>query len=72
MPFTETQLTALIDPASTGRTILIESYIPGPVVTDVYAIGVTAPYSGRSRWVQLTTSNTPAQAATQLQNALTA
>lgn len=72
MPFTEAQLVAQIDPTGTGRTIMIESYIPGPTVTDVYAIGVIAPYAGRSRWTQLTSSNTAAQAATQLQNALTA
>jgi hypothetical protein len=72
MAFTEAALTAQIDPVGGGRTITLEQFIPGPTVTDVYAVGVTAPYAGRSRWVQLTSSNTAAQAATQLQNALTA
>jgi hypothetical protein len=71
MAFTEAQLVAQIDAASTGRTITIQTLIPGPVVTDVYAVGVLAPYAGRSRWAQLTSSNTAAQAATQLQTALT-
>jgi hypothetical protein len=71
MAFTEAQLVAQLDSTGTGRVINIETLIPGPVVTDVYAVGVTAPYAGRSRWVQLTSSNTAAQAATQLQNALT-
>mgnify|MGYP003457902948 CR=1 FL=1 len=70
MAFTETQLVAQLDSANTGRTITLESFIPGPTITDVYAIGVVAPYAGRSRWVQLTSSNTAAQAATQLQTAL--
>ena len=70
MAFTEAQLNAQLDPASTDRTINIQALIPGPVITDVYAIGVLAPYAGRSRWIQVTTSNTAAQAATQIQNAL--
>jgi hypothetical protein len=70
MAFTEAQLVAQLDSASTGRTINIETLIPGPTITDVYAIGVTAPYAGRSRWVQVTSSNTAAQAASQIQTAL--
>lgn len=70
MAFTEAQLVAQLDPASTGRTITIQELIPGPVVTDVYAVGVLAPYAGRSRWVQVTSSNTAVQAAAQIQNAL--
>ena len=72
MAFTEASLVAQIDAASTGRTITLIKYIPGATITTVYAIGVVAPYAGRSRWVDLTSSNTAAQAATQLQNALTA
>ena len=72
MAFTEAQLVAQIDSASTGRTITLQTYQPGPTITSVYAIGVLAPYAGRCRWVDLTSSGTPAQAATQLQNALTA
>lgn len=70
MAFTEAQLVAQLDSASTGRTINIQSFIPGPTITDVYAVGVLAPYAGRSRWVQVTTSNTDAQAAAQIQTAL--
>jgi hypothetical protein len=72
MPFTEAELVAQIDPARTGRTIVLEAFMPGPTITTVYAIGVIAPYAGRSRFVDLTSSNTPAQAATQLQNELRA
>jgi hypothetical protein len=70
MAFTEAQLVAQLDSASTGRTINIETLIPGPTITDVYAVGVTAPYAGQSRWVQVTSSNTAAQAASQIQTAL--
>lgn len=70
MAFTEAQLVAQLDSASTGRTITIQELIPGPTITDVYAVGVTAPYAGRSRWVQVTSSNTAAQAASQIQSAL--
>lgn len=70
MAFTEAQLVAQLDPAASARTILIQGLIPGPTITDVYAVGVLAPYAGRSRWVQVTTSNTAAQAAAQIQTAL--
>lgn len=70
MAFTEAQLVAQLDAAATGRTINLESFIPGPTVTDVYAIGVTAPYAGRSRWVQMLSSLTAAQAATAIQDGL--
>ena len=71
MAFTEAALFAQIDAASTTKTIEITYFQPGATITSVYAIGVTTPYAGRSRWVDLTSSNTAAQAATQLQNALT-
>lgn len=70
MAFSEAQLVAQLDPSSTGRTITIGELIPGATVTDVYAIGVTAPYAGRSRWVQVLSSLTPAQAATAIQAGL--
>jgi hypothetical protein len=70
MPFTEAQLMTQLDPANTGRTIMLSDFIPGPTVTDVYAIGVTAPYAGRSRWVQVLSSLTAAQAATAIQSGL--
>ena len=72
MAFTEATLVAQLDSASTGRTIKLVTYQPGATITTVYAVGVVAPYAGRSRWVGLTSSNTAAAAATQLQNALTA
>ena len=72
MAFTEATLVAQLDAAATGRTITLQTYRPGPTITTVYAVGVTAPFAGRSRWVDLTSSNSAAQAATQLQNARTA
>jgi hypothetical protein len=66
MAFTEASLVAQLDPAGTGRTITLVDFQPGPTITSVYAVGVIAPYAGRSRWVGLTSSNTAAQAATQL------
>ncbi len=72
MAFTESQLQAQLDPANTLRTIVIETFQPlqGGTITEVYAIGVVAPFAGRSRWVQVAQSNTPAQAATIIQNKL--
>jgi hypothetical protein len=70
MAFTEAQLVAQLDPASTGRTITIADMVVGATVTDVYVVGVTAPYAGRSRWVQVLSSLTPVQAATAIQNGL--
>ncbi len=72
MAFTEASLVAEIDPAATGRTITLVTYQPGATLTQVYAVGVTAPYAGRSRWVSLTSSDTAADAATALRSALTA
>ena len=72
MAFTESSLVAQLDTTGQGRVINLVTYQPGPTITTVYAVGVIAPYAGRSRWVDLTSSNTAAQAATQLQNALTA
>jgi hypothetical protein len=72
MAFTEAQLQAQLDPANTLRTIIIETFQPivNGTITEVYAIGVVAPFAGRSRWVQVAQSNTPAQAATIIQNKL--
>lgn len=70
MAFTEAQLVAQMDAASTGRTVTLQTFNPGTTLTDVYAVGVLAPYAGRSRWVQLTNSNTAAQAWAQIQAAL--
>ena len=70
MAFSEAQLNAQLDPATTGRTITLQSFIPGAVNTTLYAIGVTAPYAGRSRFVDVPNSSTPAQAASAVQIAL--
>lgn len=70
MAFTEATVVAQLDAASTGRTITLQTFIPGPTVTDVYAVGVLAPYAGRSRWMQVTSSNTAAQAAAAIQAGL--
>lgn len=71
MAFTEAQLVAQLDPASTGRTITLETFQPiSATLTEVFAVGVVAPYAGRSRWVQVSQTNTPAQAAAVIQNKL--
>jgi hypothetical protein len=43
--------------------------MPDTVFTNVYAMPING-FRGNAKWVQLTNSNTAAQAATQLQNAL--
>jgi len=71
MAFTEATLKAQLDAANTGRTITLESYIVTDASnTQVYAVGVVAPYAGRSRWVSVPQSNTAAQAAAVIQAAL--
>lgn len=71
MAFTEAQLVAQLDSAATGRTITLQTFNPGVgTVTTVYAIGVTAPYAGRSRFVDVAQTNTAAQAAAVIQTAL--
>lgn len=72
MAFTEAELVTEIDSASTGRTITLERYLPNTTYTSVYAVGVVSPYAGRSRWVDLTSSNSAADAATELRSALRA
>ena len=73
MAFTEAQLVAQLDSASTGRTITLQTFNPASAsTTTIYAIGVTAPYAGRSRWMDIAQSNTPAQAAAAIQAALQA
>lgn len=73
MAFTESALVAQLDPTGQGRTITLGAFIGTDASnTQVYAIGVIAPYAGRSRWVSVAQSNTAAQAATAIQNALTA
>lgn len=72
MAFTESSLMAQVDAVAGGRVATLVDFIPGPTNTDVYAVGVIAPYAGRSRWVTLTSSNTASQAATQLLAGLSA
>lgn len=72
MAFTEASLVAQLDPGSTGNVINLVTYQPGATITTVYAVGVVAPYAGRSRWVDLTSSNTATQASDQLKAALQA
>ena len=71
MAFTEATLNAQLDAAATGRTITLVTFNPGSTNTTIYATGVVAPYAGRSRWVDVPNSQTAAQAATTIQNALT-
>ena len=70
MAFSEAQLNAQLDAAATGRTITLQTFNPGTVNTTIYAIGVTAPYAGRSRFVDVANTNTAAQAAAVIQAAL--
>ena len=73
MAFTEQQITSGmfgVDPTATGRTITIASFIQSTDNTDCYCVGVTAPYAGRSRWVQIPNSNAPAQAVAIIKAAL--
>jgi glutamate-1-semialdehyde aminotransferase len=57
--------TPIVDDARTwGKVAAVNA------VSDVYAMGVIAPYAGRSRWVQVAQSNTPAQAWAVIQAAL--
>ena len=71
MAFTEAQLVAQLDTTGQGRTITLQTFNPfSATLTDIYAIGVTAPYAGRSRYMQIAQTNTAAQAATAIQAAL--
>lgn len=71
MAFTEAQLAAQLDPSAGGRTIKLQTFNPfSAAITDIYAVGVIAPYAGRSRWVQVAQSNTATQAAAIIQTAL--
>jgi hypothetical protein len=70
MAFTEAQLNTQIDPVASGRVVTLVTFNPGTSSTDVYAVGVTAPYAGRSRWVQIPNSQTAAQAWATIQAAL--
>lgn len=71
MAFTEAQLVAQLDPVYGGRTIVLHTFNPfSATLTDIYAVGVTAPYAGRSRWVQVAQSNTATQAAAVIRAAL--
>lgn len=72
MAFTEAQLVAQLDPDSSGRDINMARFIPGPVLTDIYAVGVVAPYAGRSRWVTVSSTATATVAAAALAAGLTA
>jgi hypothetical protein len=70
MAFTEASLNAQIDSATTGKVAQIITFNPGSTYTDIYVVGITAPYAGRSRWTQVANSNTAAQAWTAIQNNL--
>lgn len=70
MAFTEATLVAQLDSAATGRTINIQTFNPGATNTDMYVVGVVAPYAGRARWVTVASSRTAAQAASDIEGAL--
>lgn len=70
MAFTEAQLVAQIDPASTGRVMTIIKYMPSANNVDVYVRGVVAPWAGRARHVQIPSSQTAAQAWATIKTAM--
>ena len=70
MAFTEVQLDATVDPGATDLTVQFITMIPGPTVTDVYAVGVVAPYAGKAGWTQVPNGSTPAQAIALIQKTL--
>ena len=72
MAFTEAQLNTAIDPNGTGRIVTITrmSNGGGTANTDVNVQGVTAPYAGKSAWVQIANTNNAAQAWALIQAAL--
>lgn len=72
MAFTEAGVVAQLDTTGQGRTITLVTFNPGSTLTTIYATGVTAPYAGRSRWVDVSNTLTATTAATAIQNALTA
>ena len=52
-----------VNGASTGHSIQVLRFMPvGTASTDIYFEGITAPYQGKARWVNIAQSNTPAQA----------
>jgi len=63
--FTEATLVAQLDSVAGGRTITVERYNPNidGTLSEIYAVGVVAPYAGRARWIQLTAANNASQAA---------
>lgn len=71
MAFTEATLVAQLDTTGQGRTITIERFnTDSATITSMFVVGVIAPYAGRSRWVDVAQTNSAAQAATAVQNAL--
>lgn len=70
MAFTEAQLNTVMDPTGTGRTVTINRFMVDAVNVDMNLEGVTAPYAGKSIWVQIPNTNTAAQAWTLIQAAL--
>lgn len=71
MAFTEATLVAQLDTTGQGRTITLERFDTSNATnTTIYAVGVIAPYAGRSRWMDIPQSNTATQAATLIQTNL--
>ena len=74
MAFSEASLNAQLDPAGTAKTIQVLRFVPdnnaATVNVDVYAMPING-YRGNAKWVKLLFSNTAAQAAAQLQAAVT-
>lgn len=69
---TAAQLDAVLNSEGQGRQINVTrmEHI-NATLSEVYAVGVTAPYAGRSRWVVITTTDSAATSAAAIQAALT-
>lgn len=63
-------LQLLLDPASTGRGIIIADRVDAGAFTDYYVTPHGPPFNGRSRWVRVTTADSDAQKNTAIRAAL--
>lgn len=70
---TPAEIQAQIDSAGTGKVANITMSMGVDSTYDNhYVVGVSPPYTGRSRWVKTTKSDSAATQATAILNALTA
>jgi hypothetical protein len=73
MMATPAAIQAEMDPAATGRVANIQAVVHASTTKDnVYAVGVVAPYAGRSRWIETTSADSAGDQATAILNGLKA